>query len=71
VQLEGLGQLKKRCDLIENRTRDLPACSVADYKDISMVTKDPLVECCCRARGNHDSFNLCVLLFYSLQDSGN
>jgi hypothetical protein len=26
--LEGLGQLKKSDDLIRNRTRDLPACSI-------------------------------------------
>jgi hypothetical protein len=28
MQLEGLGQLKKSNDLIGNRTRDLPACSI-------------------------------------------
>jgi hypothetical protein len=28
VRLEGLGQLKNSDDLIGNRTRDLPACSV-------------------------------------------
>jgi hypothetical protein len=28
VQLEGLGELKKRKDLIWNRTRDLLACSI-------------------------------------------
>jgi hypothetical protein len=28
VRLEGLGQLKKFSDLIGNRSRDLPACSV-------------------------------------------
>jgi hypothetical protein len=28
VRLEGLGQLKKCNDLIGNRTRDLPACSM-------------------------------------------
>jgi hypothetical protein len=27
--MEGLGQLKKFSDLIGNRTRDLPACSIA------------------------------------------
>jgi hypothetical protein len=26
--LEGLGKLKKSNNLIENRTRDLPACSI-------------------------------------------
>jgi hypothetical protein len=28
VRLEGLGQLKKSNDLIENRIRDLPACNI-------------------------------------------
>jgi hypothetical protein len=28
VRLEGLGQLKESNDLIGNRTRDLPACSI-------------------------------------------
>jgi hypothetical protein len=28
VQLEGLGELKKPNDLIGNRTRDFPACSI-------------------------------------------
>jgi hypothetical protein len=28
VRLEGLGNLKKCSDLIGNRTRDLPACSI-------------------------------------------
>jgi hypothetical protein len=28
MRLEGLGQLKKSNDLIEIRTRDLPACSI-------------------------------------------
>jgi hypothetical protein len=28
VRLEGLGQLKKSNDLIGNRTRNLPACSI-------------------------------------------
>jgi hypothetical protein len=28
MRLEGLGQLKKSSDLIENQTRDLPACSL-------------------------------------------
>jgi hypothetical protein len=28
VRLEGLAQLKKPGDLIRNRTRDLPACSI-------------------------------------------
>jgi hypothetical protein len=28
VLLEGLGKLKKSIDLIENRTRDLPSCSI-------------------------------------------
>jgi hypothetical protein len=28
VQLEGLGQLKTSTDVIVNRTRDLPACSI-------------------------------------------
>jgi hypothetical protein len=28
VRLEGLGQLKISNDLIGNRTRDLPACSI-------------------------------------------
>jgi hypothetical protein len=32
VRLEGLGQLKKFNDLIENRTRDLPACSVVPQR---------------------------------------
>jgi hypothetical protein len=28
VRLEGLGNLKKFSDVIENRTRDLPTCSI-------------------------------------------
>jgi hypothetical protein len=28
MRLEGLGKLKKFNDLIENRTHDLPACSI-------------------------------------------
>jgi hypothetical protein len=28
MRLEGLGQLKQLNDLIDNRTRDLPACSI-------------------------------------------
>jgi hypothetical protein len=28
MQLEGLGQLKRSSNLVGNRTRDLPACSI-------------------------------------------
>jgi hypothetical protein len=33
MRLEGLGQLKKSNDLIENRTSDLPACSIVLPRD--------------------------------------
>jgi hypothetical protein len=32
VQLEGLGQLKNSNDLIGNRTRELPACSIVPQR---------------------------------------
>jgi hypothetical protein len=41
VRLKGLGQLKKPDDLIETRTRDLPACSIVSkltYVPPSIVT---------------------------------
>jgi hypothetical protein len=39
VRLEGLGQLKKSNELIGNRTRDLPGCSIAPQP--TTLPRDP------------------------------
>jgi hypothetical protein len=39
VQLKGLGQSKKSNDLIGNRTRDLPACSIVLRSRDSVLSK--------------------------------
>jgi hypothetical protein len=40
VRLEGLDQLKHSSDLIGNRTRDLPACSIVLPRDQNRSSDD-------------------------------
>jgi hypothetical protein len=44
VQLEELGKLRKSNDLIGNRSRDLPACSILPQPTVvaSSFTKSPI-----------------------------
>jgi hypothetical protein len=41
VRLEGLGKLKKSNDLIGNRSRDIPACSIVPQP--STLPRDPII----------------------------
>jgi hypothetical protein len=41
VRLEGLGQLKKFYDIIGNRTRDLPACSMVS--ELTTLPRAPVI----------------------------
>jgi hypothetical protein len=66
VRLDGLGKLKKSNDLIGNRNRDLPACSVVPQ--ITTLPHAPTLSFNenlirrCKERISETSLELCVLL---------